>query len=118
MRLKDFVRLVGAIMILWPFLSADADVASTTLIIPTGLSGGVRSWSGPGWYIYWPSSDNPINGQLHRGPYSTEDQCQADLKELADREDAEDRAIGISPPPDADQCAYFGVRPKFDQPTK
>ena len=117
MRLKDLFRLGGVFMVLWPFSLADADVASATLIIPTSLSGGVGSWSAPGWYIYWPSSNNPINGQLHRGPYSAEDQCQTDLRELADKEDAEDRAIGIAPPSDPDQCAYFGVQPKFDQPT-
>ena len=94
---------------------ADTDAERLALIIPSGLSGGVGSWHGSGWYIYWPAS-NPINSQLHRGPYPTENQCQTDLKELIIQEDTEDRASGLPPPSDPDRCAFFDVRPNFDQP--
>lgn len=118
MQRMDLVGFACAAITVWPLSTVGAELASTTLTIPMGLSGSVGSWSGPGWYIYWPSLDNPINGQLHRGPYSAEDQCQADLKELIDKEEVEDRSIGISPPSDLDQCTYFGVQPNFDRPAK
>ena len=113
------VGFVAAAIVVLPYPSASADlgVERVALTIPNGLSGSVGSWSGPGWYIYWPATNNPINGQLHRGPYAREDQCQADLKELRDQEDTQDRAVGISPSSDPDRCAYFDVRPDFDRPS-
>ena len=116
MQAGNIVRLFCAFAVVWPLSASCAAAASTGLIVPSGLSGAVGSWSGAGWYIYWPSSNNPINAQLHRGPYSAEDQCQADLKKLTDQEVEEDRATGTPVPAEEDRCAYFGVQPKFDQP--
>ena len=119
MQRARFFALVSGAISAWPSpsLGVDAGQERLALLIPNGLSGGVGSWSGPGWYVYWPTPNNPINGQLHRGPYATQDQCQADLKDLSKQADTQDHALGLPPPSDPDRCEYFGVRPNFDKPS-
>ena len=117
MQRAGFFVLACAAIFAWPPPSSAADTGDRlALIIPNGLSGGVGSWTGPGWYVYWPVPNNPINSQLHRGPYATQDECQADLKGLRDLADTQDHPVGLPPSSDPDRCAYFGVQPNFDQP--
>ena len=81
---------------------------------PQDLSGAIGSWKGAGWYIYWLAPKNSMNSQLHRGPYSSQAECEADLQERHAQQESQDRSLGIVPT-DIDRCGDFENDPDFDR---
>ena len=87
---------------------------SVVVVPPQDLSGAIGSWKGAGWYVYWLAPNNSMNSQLHRGPYSSQAECEVDLQELHARQESEDRTLSIVPS-EIDRCGDFENDPDFDR---